>query len=495
MQHYADNVADSSGRAQPRVSVRVLRGGSLATIYSDNGVTIKTNPTTTDGAGNFDFYAANGIYTLVIGNISRSITLFELDSVSGYTIVSSADSAGSFRFVPSGGASTAITGGSALNAAYWGTGQLTTADGNKRGKFFSRLSAAPSVLGSHDSVDTAFNGDLSKSLFQVEHRITGAATLGQPSTGYTYAPETSPFYVWLYNSSGWNNATADNMGRTGAPAFRVKVYQAGQGDAVAYNYSLFAGGTRAGATSFLANPAVCGVNGDASAGADGIYHNLYETISTDNGYDIASIGAVYNFNRTNSTGAKGAWWAGARVQSKGSQPIDVAYSMTGPIAIGLDTSMATLSSSGTYTQAAITLKADQRIYPNASGSDSAGMSRFSGGLGLGDYLVWSSSLSAFNFVAANSSILQIYGLAAQVVCTKPMSIGTDSGDYHRITGGSGAITVTALGSSTDIDYAVVPKGAGLLKYGALQAIAAETVTGYITIKDSGGATRKLAVVS
>jgi hypothetical protein len=55
--------------------------------------------------------------------------------------------------------------------------------------------------------------------------------------------------------------------------------------------------------------------------------------------------------------------------------------------------------------------------------------------------------------------------------------------------------LSVAGSDANIDVGLTPKGSGLVRYGAHSAIAAETVTGYITIKDSGGTERKLAVVS
>jgi hypothetical protein len=58
-----------------------------------------------------------------------------------------------------------------------------------------------------------------------------------------------------------------------------------------------------------------------------------------------------------------------------------------------------------------------------------------------------------------------------------------------------APAVRALGDDTNIDLALTPKGTGVVMFGTRTAIGAETVTGYITIKDSGGTTRKLAVVS
>lgn len=58
-----------------------------------------------------------------------------------------------------------------------------------------------------------------------------------------------------------------------------------------------------------------------------------------------------------------------------------------------------------------------------------------------------------------------------------------------------AVSLIAGGSDANIDFLLGGKGTGVLRFGAHSALAGETVTGYITIKDSGGTTRKLAVVS
>ncbi|MCI5075640.1 hypothetical protein [Oricola sp.] len=55
--------------------------------------------------------------------------------------------------------------------------------------------------------------------------------------------------------------------------------------------------------------------------------------------------------------------------------------------------------------------------------------------------------------------------------------------------------IAATGTDTDVDLRLRPKNAGLLRFGTHAAIGAETVTGYITIKDDAGTSRKLAVVS
>lgn len=459
-----------------------------------------------------------------------------------------------FYVSPLGGTSTAANG-AALHTSYWGAGQVTTADGNKRGKYYNNINTAPSTLGAHGSIDTAFNGDLSRSQFQIEHRITGAATLGQPTTGYVYTPETAAVYTYLFNTSGWNQSTTGNDGRTAAVAHRVKVAQAGKGDAVAYNASVTVSGDNTG-TSFLANAAGVLFNGDMGCTVDGVYMNPYEIIIKDNGHDVAGIGHVINLVRTNNTGAKSVWWQGIRLQAVGSTaPIDSMFSATGNANIGLDLSFLGLQTSGTYTQAAITLSANQRIYMNATASDSSGYSRYPSAL-PNTYMVYSNSINAFNFVNGGNSTLQLY--SNQVITIQATSLHQGTGlDYIRVTGSNAQapniVSHGALGN-TDVNlvfgtqnagsvvfqtnynttpvtqFAVVDTpgatayvratgtagtqgileavavggngdlllrgtGSGLVSMGTHTVKAAETFTGYITIKDAAGNLRKVMVCS
>jgi hypothetical protein len=70
-------------------------------------------------------------------------------------------------------------------------------------------------------------------------------------------------------------------------------------------------------------------------------------------------------------------------------------------------------------------------------------------------------------------------------------------NYLQVTGGAtgNAATMSAAGSDTNIDLALTPKGTGNVRFGTLTANADAPVTGYILIKDSGGTTRKLAVIA
>lgn len=244
----------------------------------------------------------------------------------------------------------------------WNT-QLVDGSNNQRGYFFSSVSANKAYTATNeDSVDTAFNGNFTGSQFVVEHRITGAATLTQPTTGYVYSPWAYPYYTFLYNESGFNNSTTANVGRTAAVALRTRLYQHGQGDIVAHNCSGFGDTTRAGATNFLANPAIVCINGEFTAGAAGLYLNPLEFQLVDNGFDAAGIGNVLNLNRTVNTGALGVTWGGERVQSTGSKAIDFVLSATGPILTGLDFTQATF----TAAQIGSAWPANARQYLNAT---------------------------------------------------------------------------------------------------------------------------------
>ena len=77
---------------------------------------------------------------------------------------------------------------------------------------------------------------------------------------------------------------------------------------------------------------------------------------------------------------------------------------------------------------------------------------------------------------------------------------TDTSNYTRgaLSASLTAITLAAESGGTgtaNMDVVLTPKGTGRVRFGSHAAIAAETITGYITVKDAGGTERKLAVVS
>jgi hypothetical protein len=70
-------------------------------------------------------------------------------------------------------------------------------------------------------------------------------------------------------------------------------------------------------------------------------------------------------------------------------------------------------------------------------------------------------------------------------------------NYWQATGGAAgsAPVLSVIGSDTNIDLALTPKGTGLVRFGTYTASMALTVQGFIEVKDSGGTIRKLAVIA
>ncbi|APC01324.1 hypothetical protein [Polynucleobacter asymbioticus] len=78
MQRYTNILVNGFGNVVAGASVQVLTmpSGSLASIYSDDGITSASNPLISDVGGSFTFYAADGTYSLLIsGNGIQSETV------------------------------------------------------------------------------------------------------------------------------------------------------------------------------------------------------------------------------------------------------------------------------------------------------------------------------------------------------------------------------------------------------------------------------------
>jgi len=71
-------------------------------------------------------------------------------------------------------------------------------------------------------------------------------------------------------------------------------------------------------------------------------------------------------------------------------------------------------------------------------------------------------------------------------------------NYLQLTGGAtgNPVTISAQGSDTNIDFYAAPKGSGYFRIGASVTTTSDApITGYMTIKDSSGTTRKLAIIA
>lgn len=283
----------------------------------------------------------------------------------------------------------------------------------------SRITVKPEYADGEGNILTAFDGDFSRCDGK-DHRVEGAATIGQPTTGYEYFPPACAHYTTLFTTSGHNEADGRNDGRTGLPVYRVKIDHNGQGDAVAYNASVVVRNNKATATNFLANPGGVLFNGSVFGAVDGVFLNPREIGMDDQGFDVAAIGDVVKGKRTNDTAALGEWWAGYRVQTGSSTvPWDVGFSMAGSYNYGLDMTYCDFG----VTQAAITLKEGHRIYFNATGGDS--QQRFPTAT-PNNYMVYEGGV--FKVVISNQAVLQLNSTSA--VFTKPV----DTTEQYRVDG-------------------------------------------------------------
>jgi len=349
-----------------------------------------------------------------------------------------------------------------------GPGQLQTAASNNMAPNYINQTAAPTSLGTPSSILTAFNGDLTNLNYTFGKSLTGSSSLGAPATGYEQDPECAALYGYMFNTSGHNQSTSTGDGRTGASMLHMSFSHGGQGDFFAYHTGGIVTSTLAGATSFLANPAIGALNGSMFAGATGSYLNMIELDAEDQGFQAAAIGAVFNFNRSVATSTLGEVWMGVRAQSSGSQAADVAYSLSGSWKRGLDVGAATLDTN----KAAITLSADQKQYLNSTQSGTVSWSQTVGT----EWLGYNSSASSIDLVMKSVPAIQM-----TTVATPVNYLGVQSRET-----GVGPV-ISAQGSDTNVGLIFTTKGT------ARHAYRTEGVSGPVqfTISDTASAVNNL----
>jgi hypothetical protein len=94
--------------------------------------------------------------------------------------------------------------------------------------------------------------------------------------------------------------------------------------------------------------------------------------------------------------------------------------------------------------------------------------------------------ASIRFTNGNGTQFEIGDTTTFTAVNHLVALGSATGSHVRL---------AASGTDTNIDVAIEPKGTGVPRFGAWTTNADAPITGYITIKDSGGTTRKLAVIS
>lgn len=310
------------------------------------------------------------------------------------------------------------------------------------------VSSAPSY-NFPEATATEFDGDFSKTLAPLNYTVSGVSTLGQPASGYQWNPAVTPYQTLVTNTSGWNQSTSTNDGRTGFGVRRTMMLQFGQGDMVD-NYTFCAiNGVRPGSTHWLANSACAAHAADFGAGADHVYlQGIGDFNFIDNNYDVAAISDVRNFIRNNNTAASGDVWIGWRAQSTGTKAVDVGFSISGKHVVGLDTTQST-GNTGSET-VALNMSQNQKIILNSTGTPLNGITWYGNSFG-GSYLTHSS---------ANSEVEIGYeGKAAAAFAGNSVAV-----DYFQFGAGAtgvGAYMVAKSGTDINVGATYATSGTGI----------------------------------
>ena len=297
------------------------------------------------------------------------------------------------------------------------------------------------------------NGADKAPIIELNNEIVGAATLGQPTSGYLWNFDAAVARLRVANFSGWNQATDSNAGRTGIATLIVEAQQRGNGDASAiYSTCTVDGVGKPQATSFLAQPACVIMNGDITSNIDGAYLNTFELNHRDDGHDIAVI-PVLNFRRTNNVGAKGVIWNALRMQSDGSKALNAGLNGTGPFNIGVDFSLATADSKWNEGKTvALNMSAGQRITFNSTSSPIGGLNLYGNVLGdaYDNYSSTSKSLdrckgSSCLRIADNSATFATHKASATSLIATNADFGKFSQAKLSASHGSGSVVEMVAG--------------------------------------------------
>jgi len=192
MQKYFNNVILPNGRpgVSETVTVTDYPAGTASTIYSDDGVTlIVGNTVTTDSLGYFEFYAADGHYTITISGsdiLTKTIDDIILEDPGDANAVTvSTLTSTSYVDVGNGGHSFTIAG-SALN------GKLSVHDDSATdvlGVTIERHENTTAAFGAHFVGARTRGTEASKTIVQSGDLITRFLGLGFDGTDYATAAE------------------------------------------------------------------------------------------------------------------------------------------------------------------------------------------------------------------------------------------------------------------------------------------------------------------
>jgi hypothetical protein len=332
------------------------------------------------------------------GGVARTLSARAVDALSlkdfggpagsdWTTAVNTAQSAAPKRIpVPEGSYSVTFDQFGAANKVYAGPGQLALSNGFKDAPWrtlVTQFKASPT--GWTASPTDQWTADFSQFYAAARMLVVSGAT---PATTNSYVNmPMAAMTRWGWETYAGFNANAGDhaQGRTGQWMHDFALRHSGQGDATVFNFNIAANNARAGATHFLANPAVqmYGGNVYATSQAPGAYLQGSEVIFSDGGVSVAAIDRVRNYARTKAATGLGEVWIHDRPQVQGftgNLPIDGFYVPGGKAKRGLDFGGADFSAGN---NAAIVMQPGMRIFFGGyADGDAAGLRTVSTSLGF-----------------------------------------------------------------------------------------------------------------
>lgn len=335
-----------------------------------------------------------------------------------------------YVWVPEGTYSTTKTPAS-LASVYYGPGKIILSDyaTHKTPPVYTYISSEPATRISGRDPAQEFNGDF-KSPLAYQQYVMGAATAGQPTTGYRLNPELSQIRAHCYTNAGYNHSTTASDGRTSVAQLDLYHVMAGLGDAKNIVLGGYIANPSLGRNSkSVADPYLTGVTGGFIATTDEVGIGGIELALEDNGYTCTAAGVGINMLRTMDPGAnsKSYSWVGFSARATASSfPVDAGFHLSGNARIGLDLSAADF----TADQGAIVLAADQRIHFDAVNTSYINQPE---GTAFGNtYISYASATSRWGLVvdgttmlAASSTTLGFFG---STPIAKPTVTGSRGGN-------------------------------------------------------------------
>lgn len=198
--------------------------------------------------------------------------------------------------------------------------------------------------------------------------------------------------------------------------------------------------------------------------------------------------AADKINVTNTASASGSTLIDRQIGGTSMFKVDKDGTLT--LNSGSATESLTITTASGSSEAKIS--AARKLYLKATGGYNAILET------SGAFQLYSGSASAFMYPDANYILALRSGTNAQTF--RSYYTYTDSSNYQRLGLNTAAASVEFAAESAgtgaaNIDVKLTPKGTGVVQFGTHTATSDTAVSGYITVKDSGGTTRKLAVIT